>query len=157
MSDALENNEDNKTIDFDERQEPVYRNDKTGFITYIKPLTDKIYYKIKNTTAAIIYVGENWEMTAEVVDPFAFSTPLFTLSEDWAEKKIVSLSPRNYPRIIKAFGVSRYDTAVLLYKSRGIDYVRDDWFAWSEDDKIEDYHPRFNPELDESEVIECDY
>ena len=134
--------------------EAIYKNDDTGFITYIKPLTNKIYYKIKNETAAIIYIDDNWGMEVDVVNPFAFNTPIFHLSSEWAERKMVALSPRNMQRILDAFNVERYDTAEMMYKTRGISYVRDDWFAWSEDDKIEDYHPRFNPELDDSEVIE---
>lgn len=136
--------------------EPIYRNDKTGFITYMRPLTNKIYYKIKNETAAIIDIDDNWKMKAEVVNPFAFNTPIFSLPEDWAEKKIVALSPRNMDRILKTFKVDRYDTAEMLYKTRGIEFVRDDWFAWTEDDKIEDYHPRYNPEMDNCEIVEDD-
>lgn len=134
--------------------EAVYKNDGTGFITYIKPLTNKIYYKIKNETAAIIYINDNWGIEVDVVNPFAFNTPIFHLSSDWAERKMVATSPRNMQRILDVFNVERYDTAEMMYKTRGISYVRDDWFAWSEDDKIEDYHPRFNPDLDDSEVIE---
>ena len=52
------------------------------------------------------------------------------------------MSPRNMQRILDAFNVERYDTAEMIYKTRGISYVRDDWFAWSEDDEIEEYHPK---------------
>ncbi len=137
-------------------EKPIYKNDSTGFITYIKPLCNKLYYKVKNDTVAVINVSENWEMSVDIVNPFAFTLVKYGADKEWAENLIVQLVPRDMERILRVYNIERYDTAVMLYRSRGINYVRDDWFAWSEDDKIEDYHPRFNKALDNCDIIEDD-
>ena len=43
--------------------------------------------------------------------------------------------------------MDKIDYAILMYKTRLITLIDTYWAAWSEDDKAEDYHPRFNKEI----------
>jgi hypothetical protein len=128
-------------------ENPVYSSRYTEFITWEKPELDKIYYKDKNETIAIIYVHDNWQMDGDGVNPFAFLRTKYYFNQKDCEELILSRIGNNRPDILKKHNMDRYDAVLLLYKTRGILAGRDSrWFAWSESDKFEDYHPRGTPE-----------
>lgn len=122
----------------------AYRSKITGFIAEEEPYVDKIYYKFDTETKAIIYVGSGWVMHGDVLDPFFFIPAKFTLDQYDCERLILQNTPIDREDILKRMKLDKYDTAQMLYRSRGITLQDLKWFAWSEDDKIEDYHPLRN-------------
>jgi len=128
----------------------VYHNPKTGFITYRPVELNKIYVKNGNDTVAEINISDNWKMEGWVIDPAKFPWSLYPLYWDQERCEVIltgRVAPNRGPEFLKSMGLDKYDTMTLIYMNRGIQVTDDLWFAWSEDDRAEDYHPNFNPEL----------
>lgn len=121
---------------------------RTGFIAYGKPLINRIYWKVENKTCAIIDITDDWKFTVCIIDVSLLDGVLnpFNWSDERFKQLLVGMLPPNRPDTLKRMGMERYDTAEMLYRTRGIDYNRLDWFAWQETDRFEDYHPRYNME-----------
>lgn len=118
----------------------------TKFIAYEEPYIDKIYFKFNTETKVIIYINKDWSMHADVLDPFFFHPAKFVMDQYDCEMLILENTPIDREDILGRMELDKYDTAQMLYRSRGITLLSLRWFAWSEDDKIEDYHPLKNPE-----------
>ena len=128
----------------------MYKSQYTEFIAYESPYIDKIYYMHMNKIIAIIHVDSNWSMHGEVLHPFDMIVKTFGLNQIDCEKLILSKLPAWREDVKRRSKLDRYDSAMLLYKYRGIDMLNNYWFAWSQDDKIEDYHPKYNKEIAEA-------
>lgn len=128
----------------------MYKSKYTEFTAYEEPYTDKFYFKYTNETVAIIYVDKDWNMYGDVLDPFQMPVKTFKLDQVDCEKLILIKLPTWRADVKRRSGLDKYDTAMLLYKSRGINLLNNYWFAWAESDKIEDYHPLFNAEIAEA-------
>lgn len=57
------------------------------------------------------------------------------------------MPPLRRPDIRKRWNMEIVDYAQLMYRTRLITCTDNYWAAWSEDDKAEDYHPNYNPEI----------
>lgn len=129
--------------------EIMYRSKYTEFIAYEPPYVEKIYYKHRNETVVALHIEKDWTMYGEVLQPFNLIVPKFSLDQVDCEKLILDKLPAWREDVKQRSGLDKYDSAMLMYKYRGIDMLNDYWFAWSENDKIEDYHPKFNKEIAE--------
>lgn len=132
----------------------TYISELTEFRAYEPPYTDKIYIKDGNKTVCIIHADENWSMYGDVVDPFNIPIspikPIYTRLNQFQCERIIM---RNMPPMIRVeqlkreYGFDKVDYAIVMYRTRLITLIDTYWAAWSEEDKAEDYHPRFNAEL----------
>lgn len=126
---------------------------ETKFQTFIRPLTYKIYLKHGNETVAHIEMDDDWNMTCYPHDPFNipyhFQSPAYDpMGQKMCELLVTDkMPPRCRNDIKKKYGTPEVDYGVLLYCTRGINLLDNYWWAWSEDDKAEDYHPRYNEEI----------
>lgn len=135
----------------------TYRSKNTDFTAHEKPYVNKIYFKYCNITVALLTVTENWGLEGEVIYPFKMPVKCFKLDQFDCEKLILDFIPAWREDVKIRSGLKEYDSAMLLYKYRGITRLNKWWFAWSEQDRIEDYHPEYTPELDKLRGIveEC--
>lgn len=130
-----------------------YKSKLTQFQTTEPPYTDKIYFKNCNKTVCIIHIEPDWSMYGEVLDPFNIPIDLLTpkfrnLTQYECEELLMwHMPPLNRVDVLKRWNMPIMDYAQLLYRTRLITYVDNYWAAWSEEDKAEDYHPRFNKEI----------
>ena len=131
-----------------------YESKFTNFQTDMEVLTNTMYYKDINKTICIIHVNDDWSMNGKVLDPFDLPIspikPIFTdLDQEMCEKIIMRTMPPPYRQdILKKYNFKVMDYGLMLYKTRLINLLDTYWMAWSEDDKVEDYHPRFNEYID---------
>lgn len=128
----------------------MYKSKYTDFVAYEEPYTDKFYFKLKNETIAIIHVSCDWKVWGEVIQPLKMPVNAFSLNQIDCEKLILMNLPNWREDVKERSGLTRYDKAMLLYMYRGINSLNSHWFAWSEDDRIEDYHPLYNAEIAEA-------
>lgn len=130
-----------------------YKSKYTEFQTTEPPYTDKIYYKEGNKTLCIIHIDENWNMWGEVKDPF--NIPIDILKpkyKDLTQAQCEELIMRHMPPlrrtdIKKKYNMEIVDYAIIMYKTRLITCIDNYWAAWSEDDKAEEYHPKYNKDI----------
>ena len=131
----------------------MYISEYTDFQAFEPPYTDKIYYKEGDKTLCIIHVDENWNMWGEVKDPYNIPIDILNpkfkpLNQKQCEELImIHMPPRHRTDVKKRWGMDKIDYAILMYKTRLITLIDSYWVAWSEDDKAEDYHPRYNEKL----------
>lgn len=125
----------------------------TGFQAFERPYTDTFYYKRGNDTIVIIHVDNDWNMFGEVLDPFLLPIspiePIYgLLTQQRCEELIMRTMPPPYRKdVLRKYNMKKMDYAMLMYCTRLINLIDTHWMAWSENDKAEDYHPRFNKEL----------
>lgn len=125
---------------------PVYSSQITGFITWEEPVLKSIYIKNKNETKAKINITKNWKMEGEVYDPWFFIPKRFVWNQKDCEQYILGRIGCNREDTLRRMHLDRYDSILMLYKSRGVKPTDTIWFAWSDDDKFEDYHPKATSE-----------
>ena len=53
----------------------------------------------------------------------------------------------NRKDVLREYNMEKMDYAKFEYCTRLINLINNYWLVWSEADKAEDYHPRFNKEL----------
>lgn len=130
-----------------------YISNYTNFCASEPPYTDTIYYKNGNETLAKIHVNKDWSMTGSAINPFELPIGLCTaefgyLNQEQCERLIMQDMPKpNRKDIMKKYNMKVLDYAMIMYKTRLINMINSYWVAWSEDDKVEDYHPRYNEKL----------
>lgn len=108
----------------------------------------KVFYFMEgNNLLATIYVSDGWKLMGEVNDvvnfPYRCLIPIgsdFNLDQDDCEYIIRK-------RIRPNRGYKDYDEIKELGARRGANTLDNYWFAWSLQDRAEDWHPRFNKEL----------
>ena len=130
-----------------------YVSNYTDFTASEPPYTNKIFCKDGNRTVAIIHIDDNWNMWGEVIDPFNLwispIKPIYTnLTQEQCERMLLKDVPKpNRKDVLREYNMKEMDYAKFMYCTRLINLINNYWLAWSEDDKAEDYHPRFNEEL----------
>jgi hypothetical protein len=127
----------------------MYKSKYTGFVAHNKPLVHTIYVKDENETTDIIYIDDNWNMAGSslVLRPKGWG-PDITFGQADCERMLMKNVPsKNCPDVLEHYGLKEYDTAEIIYRTRGINLLDKTWLAWSKEDKAEDYHPLCNPEL----------
>lgn len=130
-----------------------YESKYTYFCASEPPYTDTIYYKDGNKTVTIIHVDKDWNMSGEVIDPFdQYVSPVEpiwgTLNQEQCERMLLKDMPSpNRTDVKKKYNMDKIDYAMLMYCTRLISMINSYWVAWSENDKAEDYHPRYNEEI----------
>jgi len=131
-----------------------YTSEYTNFCASEPPYTDTIYYKDGNKTIAVIHIDKDWNMTGDVLDPFDLpiniSEPTWgPLDQVQCERMLMKDMPKpNRKDIMQEYNMGNaIDYAKLVYCTRLINMINSYWVAWSENDKAEDYHPRFNPDI----------
>lgn len=143
-----------------------YESKYTDFTASEPPYTDKIYYKDGNKTVAIIHIDNNWNMWGEVLDPFdLIISPIKPIFRDLTQKECERMLMKDMPKpnrqdVLDKYNMKVMDYATLVYSTRLINLINCYWVAWSENDRAEDYHPRFNEELmkeREKTMIKLDY
>lgn len=143
-----------------------YESKYTNFTASEPPYTNIIYYKNINKTVVKIHIDNEWNMWGEVVDPFdkvifPFKPIYRALNQQECEKLLMKDMPKpNRQDVLEKYNMKVMDYSMLLYSTRLINLINNIWVAWSEEDKAEDYHPRFNKELmkeREKTMIKLDY
>ncbi|MBO5389212.1 MAG: hypothetical protein J6A59_13995 [Lachnospiraceae bacterium] len=130
-----------------------YESKYTNFTASEPPYTNIIYYKNGNKTVVKIHIDNNWNMWGEVLDPFdAVIFPLGPVYRNLTQAECERLLMKDMPKpnridVLKKYNMKVMDYATILYSTRLINLISTTWAAWSEDDKVEDYHPRFNEEI----------
>ena len=131
-----------------------YISDLTEFRAYEAPYTDTIYVKDGNKTVCIIHIDEEWNMTGEVIDPFNIPIspikPIYgQLNQLQCERIIMRhMAPMCREKQLKEkYKFDKVDYAQIMYRTRLITLIDTYWVAWSESDRAEDYHPRYNEKL----------
>ena len=129
----------------------MYISKYTNFIAHDKPLTNVVYVKYGNHTVCRIYIKDNWEMLGEIDDFLMCPVgggKLNHLEQDDCELILLkNMPPASRKKTLKSYGLDRYDSAEIMYRTRGINLLDDFWLAWSENDKAEDYHPLHNKKI----------
>lgn len=139
----------------------MYISELTQFQAFEAPYTDKVYYKNGNKTVCIIHIDKDWNMYGDVIDPFdipidSLKPKYLPLDQGQCERLIMRhMPPRSREDVKKKYNMKEIDYAMLMYKTRLITLIDTYWAAWSEDDKAEDYHPRFNEEIMEERMSDC--
>lgn len=130
-----------------------YKSKVTDFAASEPPYTDTVYCKDENKTVCIIHIDKNWNMYGEVIDPYDLFIspvkPIFgPLNQEQCERMLMKDAPKpNRVDVMRELDMEFMDYAKLMYCTRLINLINNYWLAWSEDDKVEDYHPRFNKEI----------
>lgn len=131
-----------------------YISDLTEFRAYEAPYTDTIYVKDGNKTVCIIHIDKEWNMTGEVIDPFNIPIspikPIYgQLNQLQCEQIIMRhMAPMCREKQLKdKYKFDKVDYAQIMYRTRLITLIDTYWVAWSESDRAEDYHPRYNEKL----------
>ncbi len=128
----------------------MYYNEKTGFITYRDVELNRIFVKNGTDTVGIINISDNWDMEGYKTKTSRFpwsSFPIYWDQEACEKLIVMRVAPDRGKEFLQRLGIDKYDTMTLAYMTRGIQLIDNMWLAWSEDDKAEDYHPKFNSEL----------
>ena len=131
----------------------MYMSDKTFFQAKEPPLIDKFYFKDANKTLCIMHADKDWNMRGEVRDPFNIPLnmlePKFSdLTQYQCEELLVHrMPPPTRKDVLNRLQLDRMWYDQLMYRTRLIRFTDNYWLAWSEHDKIEDYHPRWNKEI----------
>ena len=122
----------------------MYKSEETGFITYRDVELSRIFVKNGNNTVGYIDIAKDWKMEGQITDIKNF--PWFIYPLYWGQAKceetiLMRVPPNRGEEILKSYAIEKYDVMTLLFMTRGIQMMDRMWFAWSEDDKAEDYHP----------------
>ncbi len=131
----------------------MYVSEHTNFQAFELPYTDKIYFKDGNKTVAIIHIDKDWNMWGEAIDPFDIPidimNPKFDLLTQTECEQIIMrhMPPECRTDVKQKYNMEKLDYAMIMYKTRLISLTDKYWAAWSEDDRVEDYHPLFNKEI----------
>lgn len=139
----------------------MYISKYTDFQAFEPPYTDKIYYKEGNKTLCIIHIDNAWNMWGEVLDPFNIPIDVLrpkydNLNQIQCEQLIMRhMPPRHRLDVKRKYNMENIDYAILMYKTRLITLIDNYWAAWSENDKAEDYHPKYNQSLMEQRFEGC--
>lgn len=131
----------------------------TEFRAYEPPYVDKIYIKDGNKTVCIIHADKNWNMYADIIDPFDLPiSPIKPIYGQLNQKQceqilMLQMAPLcRAEQLKKKYGFDKVDYAYILYKTRLINSTHTYWAAWSEYDRAEDYHPAYNKKLEEEYI-----
>lgn len=129
----------------------MYESKYTNFIAHNKPLTNTVYVKYGNHTVCRIYIEDDWTMHGEIDDflmcPVGGGKLNHLEQKDCELILLKNMPPASRTKTLRSHGLERYDSAELMYRTRGINLLDDFWLAWSEDDKAEDYHPLHNKKI----------
>lgn len=125
----------------------------TDFQAFEKPYIDRIYIMDMNNLVAEIYIDSDWKMCGTVIDPYSLPIspmkPVYgILKQDRCEQLIMyNMPPRCRKFMSEELKNTEIDYAQLMYKTRGISLLNYYWFAWSKEERAEDFHPRLNEEI----------
>lgn len=122
---------------------------ESNFITHEKLRPDIIYIKAGNKVIGDIQIDSEWNMHGTIYHPgLFFSSYPVILTDAQCKYFLASRVAPPRPLLLEQAGLSEYDTMSLIYRTRGISYLDDIWLAWAPDDRAEDYHPRFNKDIE---------